>query len=201
MPNRLKMNFTLFLNVLKIFNEDNKRPKCLYPHQRLYNDFLSKGFIFAYQLPHHRINNQQWHRKAALYSLNTIAPSLVITIHLVYMHWSSDFIKERMSLSIVFKCPFWFLYKINSIENLQSRSAQLVHRLYKGVEVAVRAIMYNTVQTFKVHSHSSSICTDKNPDMIIFWLHINTDFLLNMIWRFTVEHLHHCWTHFLINTL
>ena len=84
MPNRLKMNFTLFLNVLKIFNEDNKRPKCLYPHQRLYNDFLSKGFIFAYQLPHHRINeNQQWHRKPALYSLNTIAPSLVITIHLV----------------------------------------------------------------------------------------------------------------------
>ena len=35
---------------------------------------LSEGLIFAYQLPHHRINeNQHRHRKAALYSLITIA--------------------------------------------------------------------------------------------------------------------------------
>ena len=54
----------------------NKRPKGLNGHQYqiLYTDFLSMGLIFAYQLPHHRIDNkQQRHRKAALDSLNTIA--------------------------------------------------------------------------------------------------------------------------------
>ena len=30
-------------------------------------EFLSEGLIFAYQQPHHRINeNQQWHMKTAL---------------------------------------------------------------------------------------------------------------------------------------
>ena len=34
----------------------------------------TEGLIFAYQLPHHRINkNQLWRKKAALYSINTIA--------------------------------------------------------------------------------------------------------------------------------
>ena len=52
-------------------------------YQRLYIDFLSEGLIFGYQLPHHGINeNQQWHRKAALYSLNTIA----INCNVMYMY-------------------------------------------------------------------------------------------------------------------
>ena len=37
----------------------NKRPTGLYGHlrhQRLYTDFFSEGFIFAYQQPHHIIN-------------------------------------------------------------------------------------------------------------------------------------------------
>ena len=51
----------------------NKRTKG-YEYVRLYTDFLSEVLIFAYQLPYHRLHkNQQWHRKAALYSLNTIS--------------------------------------------------------------------------------------------------------------------------------
>ena len=50
----------------------NKRPKRLNGHLSI--RVLSEEVIFAYQLPHHRINkNQQWQRKAALYPLNTIA--------------------------------------------------------------------------------------------------------------------------------
>ena len=53
----------------------NKRPTGLNGHPSIRDsDFLSEGLIFAYQLPHNRIyENQQWHRKAALYSLNTVA--------------------------------------------------------------------------------------------------------------------------------
>ena len=41
-------------------------------------DFPSEGLIFAYQQPHHRIHkNQQWQRKTALQSLNTIANNVL----------------------------------------------------------------------------------------------------------------------------
>ena len=50
-------------------------------YQRLYTDFLSEGFIFVYQQPHHRINeNQRWYRKAALLSLNTIAINVLYIV-------------------------------------------------------------------------------------------------------------------------
>ena len=60
---------------MKIFN--NNRPTGLNDrspgYQRLYTDFLSKGLIFAYQQLHHRINEiQQWHRKAAFNSMQSI---------------------------------------------------------------------------------------------------------------------------------
>ena len=39
-----------------------------------FTDFLSKGLIFVYHQPHHRINeNLLWYRRAASKSLNTIA--------------------------------------------------------------------------------------------------------------------------------
>ena len=58
--------------------QEAHRSEQSHEYQRLYTDFLSEVLIFAYQLPHHRINeNQQWHRKAALYSLNTIAINLM----------------------------------------------------------------------------------------------------------------------------
>ena len=43
-------------------------------HQRLHTDLSAEGPTLPHKLPNHRINdNQQWHRKAAPYSLNMIA--------------------------------------------------------------------------------------------------------------------------------
>ena len=44
----------------------NKRPTGLNGHLSIRDFTLSKGLIFVYQQPHHRINeNQLWYRKAA----------------------------------------------------------------------------------------------------------------------------------------
>ena len=46
----------------------NKRPKRSPDYQRLYTDFLSEWliFVYIYQQPYHRINeNRPWNRKAA----------------------------------------------------------------------------------------------------------------------------------------
>ena len=49
-------------------------------HLSIRDSTPSEWFIFAYQLPHHRINeHQQWQWKAALYSLNTIAINVKYT--------------------------------------------------------------------------------------------------------------------------
>ena len=45
-----------------------------YPVQSILTNFLSEGFIFAYPLPHHRINeNQVWHGEKSIIFHNTIA--------------------------------------------------------------------------------------------------------------------------------
>ena len=49
---------------------------------------MSEGLKFAYQQAHHGINeNRQWHRKAALYSLNTIAINVMYIDRVELMHF------------------------------------------------------------------------------------------------------------------
>ena len=61
-----------------IFEQETQGPLRSPEYQTLYTDFLSEGLIFAYQLLHHRINeNQQWDRKADKDSLNTIAMNVM----------------------------------------------------------------------------------------------------------------------------
>ena len=67
----------------------NKRPKDLNGHLSIRDSTLTSceksSLIFAYHLLHHRINKSpQWHRKAALHALNTIA------INVMYIDRAED---------------------------------------------------------------------------------------------------------------
>ena len=69
------------------FGQEAQGPERSSEYQQLYTDFLSEVLIFANQLHHHKINkNQHWHRKAALYSLNTIT----INVNYTYIYYTSE---------------------------------------------------------------------------------------------------------------
>ena len=61
--------YVYFLSKMKILKDQKQeahRPKRSPGYQRLHTSFLSKGLIFVYLQPHHRINeNQLWYQKAA----------------------------------------------------------------------------------------------------------------------------------------
>ena len=84
----------------------NKRPTGLNGHLsiRLYTDFLSEGFIFVYQHPHHRINeNQRWYRKAASKCLNTIAINVlyIVKVKILHIHYNDRLnILPRLNIRI-----------------------------------------------------------------------------------------------------